>query len=118
MIRLEVEGKALKLPDDVKITLSVNNPLFNDDDIIPGDYSIPFELISPEDDGDNAVALEHVDVIENQTVSRKRDCKIFFDDVLYKAGKLVNQEISGRVQSNFLGGFNAYPNLKTLKLRD
>lgn len=118
MIGIEIDNSIVELPADAKVSLKLSNPLFNDDDIIPGDYSLPFDLVTPEDSPDNAAILNHPDVVENPVPKRKQDCKILFDGVAYQSGKIINHQVGDKMQMSFLGGLNTYPDFKTLKLRD
>jgi len=119
MIGIEIEGKKADLYPGTSISLNLVNPLFNDDNIIPGDYSLPFTLPSAEESPLNAEIFGHHDVVESQQAFRKKDARLFFDNVLLRTGKIWNREAAGKISSNFTFGLNTISeDFKTKKLRE
>lgn len=119
MIVVEIDSKKVDLMPDTRLSLTLYNQLFNDDDIIPGDYSLPFELPTAEQSPNNAEIFKHPDVLEGTDAFRKRDARLYFDNVLFKKGKIWNRQTGETLSANFTFGLaNLREDIKTKKLRD
>lgn len=119
MIGIEIDGKKADLKPDTSITLTLVNPLFNDDNVIPGDYSMPFTMPGPEKSPLNAEIFGQHDVVESTAGFRKKNAKLFFDGVFLKSGKIWNRQASGDISSNFTFGLSQIKeDFKTKRLRE
>lgn len=118
MISLEIEGRKVDLPPDAKISFKLSNPLFNDDGFIPGDFSFPFDLLTPEQSEANAEIFNHLDVLE-ATGEVKKDATIFFDDITFKKGKVKVISVSDTLSVNFIAGIPTIADdIKSRKIKD
>jgi hypothetical protein len=118
---IKVNGEFLDLFPDTKVTFSLNNPIFADDNIIPGSYSldisIPYGELSPT----NTRILSNRQVIENNQRLRQIDAYYFYDDLKFKKGKLVIGKLdqtNNKLTVNFKTGLSLLENIKNLKLKD
>lgn len=119
MIGVEIDGQMADLPPTAKLELTLANPLFNDGNIIPGDYSLPFDLVAPKDSPTNAQLFNHPDVVESKSAFRKKDAKLFFDGRMIRKGKIWNRVFADKIQSNFVFGMATLgEDFKTKKLRE
>ena len=119
MIALKIDGQFVDLPPNAKISLKLNNPLFTDGDFIPGDYSLPFELASPEMSALNAAIFGNNDVVESTDSFKKKPAELYYDGVLYRKGEIICRKVDQRLQLNFRFGLATISqDFKTLKLRD
>jgi len=118
MISLEIEGRKVDLPPDAKISFKLSNSLFTDDGIIPGDVSFPFDIATPEDSDTNAILFDHFDVVES-VGAIKKDASIFFDDNLFRKGKIKVSQSAEKLSVNFvLGLATISDDFKSKKIKD
>jgi hypothetical protein len=121
MIGIQYNNQWFDLLPDTRIQLSLKSPLFADNNIIPGSFSLPFDLPFGDASPKNTALLQHIDVVENSVRVRKIDVKLFYDANRYKEGTLkigkVNVE-GNRLSTNFQFGLSLLEDIKTLKLRD
>lgn len=122
MIQIEIPGKGfLQLPASAALSLRLNNPIFADDDFIPGDYSFPFDVDAGDSNGHNANLLSHPDVPENAAGTYEiPGVNLYIDHLLYRTGKLVVSKSTGNKASlNFSWGINNIrADFGTTKIRD
>lgn len=88
MIGIEVNGEFLDLFPDTRINLKLINPIFGDNNIIPGSYTIPFDIPGGDTSPKNARILKNPDVIENPEARINQIATLYFDGVKYKKGTL------------------------------
>jgi hypothetical protein len=101
-------GLYFDLSPDTRISLVLNNPIFADGDIIPGDYSLPFDLPGGEASPRNAFILGHPDVPETANFTRYHAVRLEYDNNKYKNGTLVVSDASAsKYPVNFKFGFAA-----------
>lgn len=122
MIQIEIPGKGfLQMPENASIGLKLNNPVFADNNFIPGDYSFPFDISGGDFNGHNAWLLAHPDIPENATgIYEIPDVKLYIDQNLYRTGTLIiNKASSGKYSINFRFGFkNIRSDFGSFKIRD
>lgn len=122
MIQIEIPGKGfLELPQHASINLKFNNPIFADNDFIPGDYSFPFDIPAGEKNGYNAWLLAHPDIPENAAGTYEiQNVKLYIDQNLFKEGSLIVKKASREKYSiNFRFGFkNIREDFGSYKIRD
>lgn len=117
MISIKINGEFIDLNTDTRISLKLKSPIFADGDIIPGSYSIPFTIPLTER---NSRILNHPDVLENTTITKKYDAQLLFDHVLFNQGKLnISAPSDTELTANFLYGFQTLSeSVKEKTLRD
>lgn len=116
MISIRVDDEFLDLLPDTKISVTLNNPLFNEDNLSPGSFSLPFNLpLSPK----NNRLLSIPSVIESLSIKKKIDAQLLVSDVPLHTGQLVLGEVAGRkISVNFIFGMSVVKSdLKTKKIR-
>lgn len=120
MIGLKISGKNAEMNPGTSISMKLVNPIFNDDNLSPGSYSMPFELPGGEVSPVNAAIFKNPDVIENVEEFVKQDADLSFDGVLFKKGKIRLKSVSPKILSaHFTFGLSAISDeFKTKKLRD
>jgi hypothetical protein len=120
MIGLKINGENAELKPDTRIDIKLVNPLFNEDTLSPGSYTLPFELAGGEVSPINATIFKNLDVIENQEKFSRQEAQILFDDVPYKKGKIKAKTISPSIIStNFIFGLSTLSDeIKTKKIRE
>lgn len=120
MIGLKISGKNAELNTDTSINMKLVNPIFNEDNLSPGSYSLPFDLPGGEVSPVNASIFKNPDVIENNEGFVKQDAELFFDGVFFKRGKIRVKSVSpSRLNAHFTFGMSAISDeIKTKKLRD
>jgi len=121
MIGIQYNNQWFDLLPETRIQLALKSPLFADDNIIPGSYSLPFDLPFGDASPKNTAMLQHIDVVENTVRVRKIEVKLFYDFNHYKTGILEIGEINlegNRLSTNFKFGLSLLEDIKTLKLRD
>lgn len=120
MIGIEVNGEFLDLFPDTSINLKLVNPIFADGNVIPGSYSIPFDVPGGESSPKNARLLFNPDVVENTQANPNISARLFFDGIRYKTGKIrIGTAGSNRISINFIFGLRTISDdFKTLRLRD
>lgn len=124
MIGIEIIGtrEFLDLAPNTRLNLKWVNPIFADDNVIPGSYSLPFSIPFGEKSPKNTRLLKHADVLEN-TVSKKQvNARLYFDLNKFRTGLLVLGDASKETDTlsvNFkYGGLSALENIKTMKLAE
>lgn len=119
MIGIKTQSGYLELEPSTKVSLQLNNPLFNEDNLSPGSISFPFD-VPLKDSENNVAALKHIDVLEAVGTSNRVDASLFFDLLPYKKGKLIVRGTKdGKASTNFNFGLNTLSDeFKTKKLRD
>jgi hypothetical protein len=90
---IKVNGEFLELFPDANVDITLRNPIFADDQIIPGSYSIPFNIPFGESSPKNTRILGNLQVIENVSRLRETDAYCFYDGLKFKKGKLVIGDI-------------------------
>lgn len=120
MIGLKISGQQAEVNPDTRIDIKLVNPLFNEEALSPGSYTLPFELPGGDVSPSNAEIFKNLDVIENQEKFAKQEAKLFFDGVHYKSGKIRAKTISSKAFStSFTFGLTAISDdIKTKKLRE
>jgi len=104
MIGIKINGEFIDLFPDTRIDLTLNNPIFADDDIIPGSYTLPFDIPGGEVSPANARILGNPDVVEGRTGRLVfDDVYLFFDGLQYKKGQIIINPVSGKL---YKGNFN------------
>ncbi len=120
MISIKVNNTFLELNSDTRINIKRKNPIFGDGKVIPGSYSIPFEIPIGEASPANSQTFEHLDIIENAECFDTIQAELYIDKVLYQIGDL---KISGvddfSITTNFVFGFETLSeSIKDRTLRD
>lgn len=120
MIGLKISGQQVEVNPETRIDFKLVNPLFNDDTLSPGSYTLPFDLPGGEVSPINASIFKNIDVIENQEKFTRQEAKLFFDGVYYKKGKIKAKTVSSRILStNFIFGLSTISDeIKTKKIRE
>src|SRR5688500_1709978 len=120
MIGLKISGKNAELNPGTSINMKLVNPIFNDDNLSPGSYSLPFELPGGEVSAVNAAIFKNPDVIENSEGFVKQDADLSFDGVHFKKGKIRVKSGSPRnLSAHFTFGLSTISaELKTKKIRE
>lgn len=122
MIQIYVPNKGnLQLADDASISLKLNNPIFADDNFIPGDYSFPFDLPGGDSSPKNANILEHPDIPDNHKNRFEiQDVELSLENNIFRKGTLlVDKANNTRYSANFRWGMkNIGDNFKNFKIRD
>jgi hypothetical protein len=120
MIQLKVGDEYLELPPDLTINLKLNNPLFNEDNLSPGSYSLPFTLPVANKSQTNHRILNYTDVIETLNTFKKVDAQLLFKDIPLKRGQLVADTLTNQtINANLKFGLTTLDEgIKTKKLRD
>jgi hypothetical protein len=121
MIDFKIGTEYLDLPPDAKMRLVLNNPIFADGSLVPGDYSLPCEIPVGENSPKNTRILKSPQVIENNRGQRIFKNAVFmFDGCKIAKGDLNVTDVNDRKTStNFLFGINALAkDFKSVKIRD
>jgi hypothetical protein len=122
MIQIYVPGKGnIQLADDTSISLKLNNPIFADDNFIPGDYSFPFNLPGGDASPDNAWILEHPDIPDNhKNRFELQDVELSLENNIFRKGTLlIDKANNTRYSANFRWGMkNISDDFKNYKIRD
>lgn len=121
MIGIKYNGEWFDLLPSTRIQLAFKSPLFAEDGIIPGSYSLPFDLPFGDDSPKNCALIGHVDVVENTVRVRKIQVDLYYDLNKYKRGILKIGKINNagnRISTNFQFGLSALEDIKTLKIGD
>ncbi len=121
MIGIKINGEFPDIFPDTAISLKLVNPVFADDTIIPGSYSLPFDIPGGESSDNNARIINHPDVIENTTGRFEfDDAELHIDGLLYKTGTLLIQQAEGgKYSANFRFSLkNIRSDFKRYKIRD
>jgi hypothetical protein len=116
---IKVNGEFLELFPDANVDITLRNPIFADDQIIPGSYSIPFNIPFGESSPKNTRILGNLQVIENVSRLRETDAYCFYDGLKFKKGKLVIGDIdhqARKLEVNFKFGLTTLDGIKTTKL--
>ncbi len=114
-------GNLLDTFPDTSIELRMNNPIFADEEIIPGSFTLPFEIPGGDLSENNAHLLEHPDVPERRGGKLTfKNRTILYDGCPFKKGDLViNPVDSRRYTANFFIGLRSLGNkLKNMRLRE
>jgi hypothetical protein len=120
MIQVKISGKTAELRPDTVINFRLNNPLFNEDNLSPGSYTLPFDMAGAESSPQNAAIFLNPDVIENVVTFKKQVADIHFDGIPFKNGKIKPKTITPTsITSNFVFGLSTISDeIKTKKIRD
>lgn len=120
MIGLKIDGQIAELNPDTRIDIKLVNPLFNEETLSPGSYTLPFDMAGGEVSPINASIFKNIDVIESQEKFTRRDAAVFFDGVLFKKGKIKAQTVSSSmITSKFTFGLSSISEeIKTKKIRE
>lgn len=120
MISIKVGNYFFELNSDTRINLKRKNPIFADGKVIPGSYSIPFEIPIGEASPANSEALNHIDIIENADCFDRINAELYIDKVLYQVGDLKITGVDDlSITTNFVFGFETLSqSIKELTLRD
>ncbi len=121
IIGIRINGQFLELFPDTSINLKLENPIFADNVVIPGGYSLPFSVPGGEDSDANAVIFSAPDIISS-TQSRYEftGVQLLIEFLLYKTGSLlVDTADSRKTNANFRFSLkNIRPDFKDYKIRD
>ncbi len=105
MIGIEVNGEFLDLYPDTKVTLKWRNPIFADDGIIPGSYSLPFNIPGGDESPYNARILHNPEIVEAVNDKFEVEAKLYYDQNVYRVGILsYKQGTPTKYNSNFKFG--------------
>ena len=87
MIHFDVNGSVLSVQDDTTISMELINPIFiSDSDVIPGSYSLPFNVLNSSD---NRKVLSYPDRVDRQnSITEWSDVTLYFDGKPILNGKL------------------------------
>lgn len=110
MIGVEIleSGQFLELFDDTFIDLRLNNPLFADDDVVPGSISLPFEVPGSATSPINSLLLKHPEVVSNRLALHKTAARLWFIGTPWKGGMItVRTATPERISLNFTFGLTA-----------
>lgn len=121
MIGIRIDDEFLDVPPDVKIQVSLNNPILNEDtNLSKGSFSLPFDVPGEENSPKNSAILGNPDVLENMEGFRKVDAQLLVDGNLFKKGKLIVREAQeGKISTNFNFGLSTISEeFKTKKVRE
>lgn len=121
MIGIKINGEFLDIFPDTAIGLKLTNPMFADDAIIPGSYSLPFDIPGGDNSDKNAHIINHPDVVENVTGRFKfSDAELHIDGLLYKIGTLlIDTAEGGKYTANFRFSLkDIRSDFKRYKIRD
>jgi len=121
MIGIRIGDEFLDVPGDVKIELTLNNPLLNDDtNLSKGSFTLPFDLPGEENSPFNSAVLGNPDVLENNEGFRKAAAELLIDGNLFKQGNLIVREAQrGKISTNFNFGLGTISEeFKTKKVRE
>jgi len=122
MIGIEIigTGEFLELFDNTVVDLRLKNPLFADDDIIPGSISLPFEVPGGQPSPRNSRLLKNPDVVSNLLAPVKTPARLWYEGNPWKTGELIVQKANPRTVSlNFRFGLTTTSEeFKTLRIRD
>lgn len=118
MIALKVNGRHFKLPPQAKVTFKLINPIFDENGLIKGSSTLPFDISGLDEL--NQVLLGNPDIIENATSFRKQMADILFDDIFFKRGKMVTKNAGSSISTcHFIFGLTTLRDeIKTKKVRD
>lgn len=121
-IKLEGDSELLETMPDTSIDMTLENPLFGEDDnfLSPGSYSWPFTIPAGEISPKNAAKLKNPDVIENNAGYQLQNAQLFYGGIPFKSGTLKGKSSSrDQIAAHFAFGLNSLsPALKTARLRD
>lgn len=119
---IQIGDEFLDLSKDTTVELVLRNPIFGDDNVIPGSYSLPFNVPGGEASEKNSRLLKNPDVIENIEAAREVDnVRYWYDGIFLKKGNLQidNSNELRKYSLNFIFGMSTLAdNFKTAKLRD
>lgn len=120
MIVAKINGKYCEFSPGTTINFKLYNPLFNEDNLSPGSYTLSFQMPSGEASPVNSEIFGHPDVIENQQGFVKLDTELFFDLVKFRSGKIRVKNITDRsINTNFVFGLSTISEeIKTKKIRE
>lgn len=120
MISIKVNNTFLELNSDTRISIKRKNPIFGDGKVIPGSYSIPFDIPIGEASPANSQIFEHLDIIENVECFDTIQAELYIDKVLYQIGDLKITGVDDlSITTNFVFGFETLSeSIKDRTLRD
>lgn len=113
-------GEFLDLFPDTKIDLELNNPIFADDDIIPGSFTFPFRVPGSEKSFNNAKLLGNPDVPSARSTFDPYGWRMWLDGVPWFVGKLKIESANAseiNIKMNF-GLTTVSDDIKTKRIRD
>jgi hypothetical protein len=121
MIGIKVNDEFLDLFPEMQISLKLRNPIFAEGNIIPGSYSLPFELpcedVSPKND---RILNKPAEVTRHLRKRVYEDVIIYFDNNQLKKGKMIIKNVNDGVAScTFQFGLSTVSEeLKTVYVKD
>jgi hypothetical protein len=116
---IKVSGEFLDLFPDTVLDMILKNPIFAEDNIIPGSFSLPIDIPFGDASPKNSRILKNIDVVENNERLREVDADYYYDKVRIRKGKLALGKIIGnKINTNFQFGTSNLENIKSLKLKD
>lgn len=120
MIGIEVNGEFLDLYPTTRINLKLFNPIFGDNNIIPGSYTIPFDIPGGDSSPKNARILKNPDVIENPESRTNHIATLYIDGVKYKKGQLSTVKAGNKqINCKFTFGIATISeDIKTIKITE
>jgi hypothetical protein len=95
MIGIKINGEFLDLFPDTQISLKLRNPIFAEGNIIPGSYSLPFELPGGDASPKNSRIFGNQDSHSVFRPERKYAASILIDGNVFKSGTMI-MEAAGR----------------------
>ena len=112
MIGIKVYEQWLQLNPDTVVPWRLNSPIFNDDNIIEGSYTLPFVIPVGKDSPYNDALLGFPGLPENAGSKKEHPAEIFFDGLLLFSGILVIKSGSAnQATANFKIGIAKYKSL-------
>jgi hypothetical protein len=121
MIGVQIDNEFIDLPVNASITMRLPNPIFNTGNIIPGEYSFPFNVPCGQHSPKNSRLFKIPQVVENIESLKRIPSKLFYRGVPFKNGKITLTSISNKnsLAINYIFGLsNVSEELRTKKLRD
>jgi hypothetical protein len=120
-IGVKINDDFVEVFPNTSISIRLASPLFTTDNIIPGEFSFPFEVPGGDLSPRNAKTFNNPDVVENIEAFRRIEASLYYMGVPFKKGKLSITAINGRdkYSMNYIFGMSTLSDeFKTKKLPD
>lgn len=121
MNAFKVFGEFLDLLPETVVNLTMRNPIFADDNVIPGSFSLPLDIPFGEASPKNSRILKNIDLPEASERLREVDADYYYDGIRFFVGKLMIgkvNKIGNRCSVHFkFGGLTSLENIKNIKLK-
>jgi hypothetical protein len=112
MIGIKVYGEFLELLPNTVVPLRLNSPIFNDENIIEGSYTLPFNLPVGESSPHNDRLLTFPGLAEGAGNKKEHEAELYFDGVLLYTGILVVRKgTANEAIGNFKFGLSRFKTL-------